>query len=245
MINVCVIGLGNWGKKVLKSLRKIKKINNIQIIKNRKDKNKVNLSNLNWVLITTSNNTHYGLVKKYLKNKINVFCEKPLTNSIQKDRELFSLAKKNQCKLYVSDVENFKKVKIKLKAKNKIFRSKFSNNKKNILERLTYHDFTYLYKFLKNKNISNFKIIKKKYGELNITATIDKKKFQLNYNLNSKNKIHIFNGINLIKKRNYLDVMLKKVILNKVNFDLNKKISLFANSAINFKNKNPIHYKSL
>ncbi len=235
MINVCLIGLGSWGKKVLKSLKKIKQIKKIQVIKNRKDKNKVNLNNLNWIFVTTSTNNHYSIVKKYLKKKINIFCEKPLTNSLIKDKELFKLANKNKCKLYVSDVENFKNIKLKLKNKNQIFRSKFSKNKKNILERLAYHDFTYLYKYLKNKKISYMKIIKNKPGELNIFTTINKKHFHLCYNLNSKSKIYTFNGINLIKKKNFLKIMIEKVIDNKVSFDLNKKLSLFANSAINFK----------
>ena len=235
MTNVCLIGVGNWGKKVLRSLKKIKRIKNIQIIKNRKDKKKINLNNLKWVFITTPTNSHYQLVKKYLEKKINVFCEKPLTNDIKKDTELFKLAKKNKCKLYVSDIENFKKIKIKLKTKNKIIRSKFSNNKKGILDRLAYHDFTYLYKFSNNKKISSFKIIRQKTGELNILTNINNKEIQLLYSLNSKNKVHTFNEINLIKKKNYLRIMIDKVISNKVNFDINKKLSLFANSAINIK----------
>ena len=235
MTNVCLIGLGNWGKKVLRSLKKIKRIKNIQIIKNRKDKKKINLNNLKWVFITTPTNSHYQLVKKYLEKKINVFCEKPLTNDIKKDTELFKLAKKNKCKLYVSDIENFKKIKIKLKTKNKIIKSKFSNNKKGILDRLAYHDFTYLYKFSNNKKISSFKIIRQKTGELNILTNINNKEIQLLYSLNSKNKVHTFNEINLIKKKNYLRIMIEKVISNKVNFDINKKLSLFANSAINIK----------
>jgi len=235
MTNVCLIGLGSWGKKVLRSLKKIKRIKNIQIIKNRKDKKKINLNNLKWIFITTPTNSHYQLVKKYLEKKINVFCEKPLTNDIKKDTELFKLAKKNKCKLYVSDIENFKKIKIKLKTKNKIIRSKFSNNKKGILDRLAYHDFTYLYKFSNNKKISSFKIIRQKTGELNILTNINNKEIQLLYSLNSKNKVHTFNEINLIKKKNYLRIMIEKVISNKVNFDINKKLSLFANSAINIK----------
>ena len=235
MTNVCLIGLGSWGKKVLRSLKKIKRIKNIQIIKNRKDKKKINLNNLKWVFIATPTNSHYQLVKKYLEKKINVFCEKPLTNDIKKDNELYKLAIKNKCKLYVSDIENFKKIKIKLKTKNKIIRLKFSNNKKGILDRLAYHDFTYLYKFSKNKKISSFKIIRQKTGELNIVTNINNKEIQLFYSLNSKRKLHTFNGINLIKKKNYLKIMIEKVISNKVNFDLNKKLSLFANSAINIK----------
>ena len=236
MTNVCVIGLGSWGKKVLNSIKKIDKINSIQIVKNRKNKTKINFKNLNWVFVTTPTNNHYSTVKKYLKKNINVFCEKPLTNSIIKDKELFRLAIKNKCKLYVSDIENFKNIKIKLKSKNIVFRSKFSNNKKNIIKRLAYHDFTYLYKFLKKDKISNMKVTQKKPGELNISFILAKKYFQMNYNLNSKKKAHTFNGINLIKKKDYLKIMIEKVIKNKINLNLNKKISLFANSAVNFKN---------
>ena len=70
MTNVCIIGIGGWGKKVLRSLKKIKQIKNIQIVKNRRDKTKINSNNLNWVFVTTSTNNHYSIVKKYLrKNK--------------------------------------------------------------------------------------------------------------------------------------------------------------------------------
>ena len=235
-MNVCLIGLGYWGKKILFSLKKIKKIKNIQIIKNRRDKNKINFVNLRWIFIATNTYSHYSLVKKSLKKKINVFCEKPLTNNINKDKELFNLAKKKNCRLYVSDIENFKKIRIKLKKENKIFRSKFSLDKKNILQRLAYHDFTYLYKSIKNKKISNYKILKKKTGILNISISLDKKLFQLNYNLNLKKRLHTISGINLIKKKNFLKIMLEKVISSKVSFENNKKISLFANSAINLRN---------
>ena len=92
-----------------------------------------------------------------------------------------------------------------------------------------------MYKFSNNKKISSFKIIRQKTGELNILTNINNKEIQLLYSLNSKNKVHTFNEINLIKKKNYLRIMIEKVISNKVNFDINKKLSLFANSAINIK----------
>ena len=37
-MNVCLIGLGEWGKKLLASLKSIKKIEKIVIIKSRRDK---------------------------------------------------------------------------------------------------------------------------------------------------------------------------------------------------------------
>ena len=109
MKNVCLFGYGVWGKKVYSTLKQIKSINSIQIIKNRRDKKKIDLNKLDWILITTNTNTHYNIAKKYLNMGIDVFCEKPLTNNIKKDLKLYKIAKKNKCKLYVSDVENYKK----------------------------------------------------------------------------------------------------------------------------------------
>ena len=237
MINVCLIGYGEWGKKVFNSLKNIKQIKEIQLIKNRRDKTKINFKNLEWIFITTNVASHYHLVKKYLKKRINVFCEKPLTNSIKKDLELYKLAKKNKCRIYVSDIENYKKLNLKLRSKNTIKRFKFSKNKKNIFERLVYHDFTYLFKFLKKKKISKSQIIKKSKGKLSFKVTVDNKEINFIYDLNSKRKIHKFNDINLKTNKNILKDMLQKVILKKVNFYQNKKISLFSTLALNIVNK--------
>jgi hypothetical protein len=54
-----------------------------------------------------------------LKKKINVFCEKPLSRSLDECKELYQLAKKNDAKLYVSDVELF--INLKLKKNFKYF----------------------------------------------------------------------------------------------------------------------------
>tara|TARA_B100000315_G_scaffold49072_1_gene43714 strand:- start:80 stop:799 length:720 start_codon:yes stop_codon:yes gene_type:complete len=228
MIDVCLIGYGAWGKKVFNSLRKIKKINKVYLIKNRREKVNFKLDNIDWIFVTTSISNHYRVVQKFLKKKINVFCEKPLTKNYNDDIKLYRVAKKNNCKLYVSDIENFKVKKIKLIKKNIILRSKFSHDKKNIIERLAYHDFTYLYVLIKNKNPKNIKILKNTRGELNLSIKFDRKLFILKYNLNINQKKHSFNNVDLTTKKNILKKMLLKVIQNKVNFAKNKKISLFA-----------------
>ena len=233
MINVCLIGYGNWGKKVLHSLREIKTIKKIYLIKNRKDKKNIVDNNLKWIFVTANVSSHYSIVKKYLKKKINVFCEKPLTNSLKKDVILFNIAKKNNCKLYVSDIENYKKKKINLRKKNTIIRNKFSNNKSNIIERLTYHDFTYLFKFFKNKKYKNLQILKKSTGKLHFSLNLNNRLLIFKYDLNSKIKKHKFNNCNLISSKNILKIMLLKVINDEVNFTQNRKISLFANKISN------------
>lgn len=228
MINICLFGYGKWGRTVLKSLKEIKKIRKITVIKSRKDKSKIP-DNTDWVFVTVSTINHFSVVKKALNNGINVFCEKPLTNKIKDDIELYRIAKKKNCRLYVSDLENYKVKKIYLKKENFIVRKKYSNIKVDIINRLVYHDFTYLYKFLKNTKYVHLKIINKKKGLLSFSMKFDNKKFLFIYSLNSKIKKHTFNNISLISKENNLKKMINKIILDKVNFNENRKISLFSN----------------
>tara|TARA_B100001121_G_C18688785_1_gene621997 strand:+ start:1963 stop:2688 length:726 start_codon:yes stop_codon:yes gene_type:complete len=228
MKNVCLIGYGNWGKIVFKSLKKIKSIKKIFIIKSRKNKNTINLNNVDWVIITATNTSHFSLVKKYLNLKKNVFCEKPLTLKFQDDLKLYKIAKKNKCKVYVSDIERYKKKKLSILKKNEIYRSKFSSSKKDILYRLTYHDFTYLFQFLKPHEKIKIKIIKSNKGFLKFALQSGVKDFIFTYNLNAPQKIHKFNNTNLITKKNILQQMISKVINKKVDFSMNEKISLFS-----------------
>ena len=228
MINICLFGYGKWGRIVFKTLKESKKIRKITVIKNRKDKSKIP-DNIDWVFVTVSTINHFSVVKKALNSGINVFCEKPLTNKIKDDIELYRIAKKKNCKLYVSDLENYKKKKIYLKKENFIVKKKYSNIKVDIVNRLVYHDFSYLYKFLKNTKCMHLKIINKKKGLLSFSMKFDNKRFLFFYSLNSKIKKHTFNNINLISKENNLKKMINKVILDKVDFNENRKISLFSN----------------
>ena len=228
-MNVCLIGLGNWGKKLLSSLKGLKKIKNITIIKNRKDRTKINYKTTEWAFISVNTTKHYNVVKKLLNNKVNVFCEKPLTNNLKQDIELFKIAKKNKCKLYVSDIENFKNKKLTIKKENFIVRQKFSKDKSDIANRLAYHDFTYLFKYLRNKKEKKFRVIKKKLGEIKFSLEFDNKKFSFDYSLNSKSKKHTFNNIDLTTKKNVLRKMILKIINYKINFTKNANISIFSN----------------
>ena len=228
-MNVCLIGLGSWGKRLLNSIKGIRKIKTITVIKNRKDQTKIDYKSIKWAFISVSTTNHYNVVKKILKNKVNVFCEKPLTNNLKQDIELFKIAKKNKCKLYVSDIENFKNKKLTIKKENFIIRQKFSKDKSDIANRLAYHDFTYLFKYLRNKKEKKLKVIKKKLGEIKFSLEFDNKKFSFDYSLNSKSKKHTFNNIDLTTKKNVLRKMILKIINNKINFTKNANISIFSN----------------
>ena len=228
-MNVCLIGLGSWGKRLLNSIKGIRKIKNITVVKNRQDQTKIDYKSIKWAFISVSTANHYKVVKKVLKNKVNVFCEKPLTNNLKQDIELFKIAKKNKCKLYISDIENFKNKKLTIKKENLIVRQKFSNDKSDIINRLAYHDFTYLFKYLRNKKERKIKIINKKIGEIKFSIEFDDKKFLFNYSLNSKIKKHKFNNTDLTTKKNILIKMIIKIINHKINFTKNANISIFSN----------------
>tara|TARA_B100000424_G_scaffold221264_1_gene180265 strand:+ start:2951 stop:3703 length:753 start_codon:yes stop_codon:yes gene_type:complete len=245
-LDVGLIGRGKWGSLIKK---KLSNISNLKFVIGKKTKfdNLIKNHQVKWVFIATPNITHFKIVKKCLKLKTNVFCEKPLTTTHKSSKELFKIAKKNNLKLYVSDIYSFHKKKIfKLKKKNTIFRSKnVPGNNKEFLNRFMYHDLSILYKNIQNYKIKNiyFKKIKnKKIFKVNILFK-NKKELHFNYNLQMNQKKHCINNINLISKDDILKKMLKNVIYKKINFKKNEKKALFIlkfieNLKKNYENRN-------
>ena len=126
-------------------------------------------------------------------------------------------------KLYVSDIENYKLNKLKILKENYILRSKFSLNK-NILSRLAYHDFTYIYDKIINKKPQKIQILKRELGQLTFMMKINNKKFFYDYSLNQKRNEYSFNKKNLKRKKNFLKKMLTDVLMEKVDFKKNIKV---------------------
>ena len=228
MIKINFIGHGVWGRKIYPIIKKIHNTK-VKLFKKQYTGDK----NSTWDFIFTNNKTHYSLVKKSIMNGKNVYCEKPLVENLTKAKELYRLSKKFHKKLYVCDIENFKTINIKLKKNNTIVRTKYSKDKRNILWRLAYHDFTYIYKLTKGKKISQIKVIKSSPGMIIFKVRIFDKIFNFYYSLNSKNKIHSFNNINLLSKKNYYNLMIRNLLYNQnIDFELNKKISIYCIQAI-------------
>ena len=227
MKKINLIGHGNWGKRIYPILKNIKNTK-INIIKKKDVLNKSSLD-----LILTNNETHYSLVKKSLMANNNVFCEKPLTTSTLKALKLYKFSDVTKKKIYVSDIENFKNIKIKIKEINNIVRTKNSLIKDDILWRLAYHDLSYLYKHVKYKKLTNIKIIKSETGIMNFNLIFNDIKFNFYYNLNTKIKKHFFNDTNLVSHKNYYKKMLNNLLSNRVSFTQNKEISLFCIKIIN------------
>ena len=126
-LNFGIIGIGNWGKNIIRDLSKysnIEKCTNTGNLKNIKwvkenypsieyvsDQSKIfNDNKINAVVISTPIKTHYSLIKKALLAKKHVFVEKPLCTNVYDANELIKIAKKNNLLLFVGHVFIFNEV---------------------------------------------------------------------------------------------------------------------------------------
>tara|TARA_B100001093_G_scaffold485500_1_gene519899 strand:+ start:3007 stop:3732 length:726 start_codon:yes stop_codon:yes gene_type:complete len=224
--NVGVIGAGKWGKKIIKVL---KQIANIKYVYNSKKNYQAIKEDISWVFILAPNKYHFEMTKFFLKKRINVFCEKPLTTNVNDAKKLIRLSKKLKTKLYIDDIDIYKKKKIRLnKNFNSIIRTKKdTGSAKSLLHRLAYHDFYLLSKFINIKNIKEINI-KIKAKILKITIVLkDKLIFNFLYSVNSKFKKHLINNTDFNKfKKNPIKDMLKSVLYKNISFKRNNEDAL-------------------
>ena len=236
---VGVVGYGNWAKKIVPIINEECEI---KFIANTKLSYKRFKSRIDWVFILSNNKTHYKIAKYFLNKKINVFCEKPLTENYTQSKKLISLAKKKKCKIFISEVEIFKNKKIHNFFKFEIERKKFEKLKKkdsSILFRLAYHDIYLLYQKLKNEKIKKI-IFRETLNNLYLKIKGLKKQYNFNYNLASKKKAHSINNIDLLSfSGNPFQKMIRKVIQERINFKKNNERALFCNYLIDKIKKKP------
>ena len=114
-MNFVLIGKGLWGNKLHNNLKKLGNVK--KIVRSKDDYKSINLKNIDWVVIATPNKYHYSQVKYFLEKKMNIFCEKPLALSYKNTKDLIKISKKNNTKLYIDDIEIFKKKKLEIKKK--------------------------------------------------------------------------------------------------------------------------------
>ena len=231
MKKILVLGSGKWGKIVIDKLQLIADIK--AVINSKKNYKDINTNLIDWVFILTPDTKHFSMVKFFLKKNINVFCEKPLTDSYFKSLELLKIAKKEKTNLYISDIENYKKIKIKIKKKNHIIRTKKDKGSiKSILYRLTYHDMYLLYPTFKKHKSLKIKIIESK-NYLKFLVFNKNISFDFFYSLKSNVKIHTVNNTSLHNVRvDVLSKMLNSVLYKKINYKINHEASLFASKII-------------
>ena len=185
-----IIGVGNWGKNLVRDFSKISDIKkctsrgNIQNIKWLKknypsieyvsnQKEIFNDEEINAVIISTPIKTHYALVKQALLSKKHVFIEKPICSKLSDAKELIKIAKRNNLFLFVGHIFLFNEVLkklIQISKKEKIIYTQFQWNKfgtfdEDIFLDLLSHDISIILKlFGKPKKIkvqSSFGLISK------------------------------------------------------------------------------------
>ncbi len=130
-VKIGLIGLGYWGKNILRNLSELNVLNtacdiNSKIIEERKKdfpsvkftpSFEVLLNNpeINAIAISTPAATHYELVKKALNSGKDVFVEKPLALTYEQGKELTSLSKNKGRILMVGHILQYHPAVIKLK----------------------------------------------------------------------------------------------------------------------------------
>ena len=205
--------------------------------------------NIDWVIIASSNPSHYKLVKHFLERNINVFCEKPPTESYNETLELITLAKHNNTKLYFDDLflynNQYINHKYQLSNSDSIQFSwkKHGTFSDNIFNNLTYHDLYLLVDLFGQHDIENLTF---KYNFIN------KKQFSFLYNnvnisclynrlVNNNNKFIITNTLNIDLfnlTNNPLFDMFNRVLHNNVDFEYNNSLSLKSQQLLDMLNKN-------
>ena len=115
MINTILFGQGKWGSILKKDLEKISNL--IKVFDSKSNYYQFDFKKVNWAIVATNNINHYNIVNFLIENKVNVFCEKPLTLSSKESFYLIEEANKKNIKLYINHIYNFKKIEIKLEKK--------------------------------------------------------------------------------------------------------------------------------
>jgi len=172
-LNLAIIGLGHWGKKLVIEFNKSHKIKychtkgntqNISWLKKKFPKIKVvkqiteilDDDNIDAVIIATPIQSHKDLVKQSLLQKKHVFVEKPLTESVYESKNLIALAKKKKLCLFIGNIFLYHPVFLKLQKLliNEKIKSvsgtwlKMGTFHDNIISNLLYHDMCIIHELI-------------------------------------------------------------------------------------------------
>ena len=233
MFKVGLIGLGYWGK-ILYS--KLEKFSDVRFTCRSNETYLDKLNEVDWVVVSTPDETHYEIVMNCLYFGKNVFCEKPLTPTYEQSNKLYKMAEMRNVKLYVDDVQNYRDYNFEMGKKNLIERRKGGGGDiKNILYVLTYHDIYVLYNYIKNSEIEDVILIDDK-DKLNFSVKFDDMSIEFLYDVNYDSVEHYINGYDLRREDDVIPKMLDNVFNSNVDFEYNKKISLFTNKFIDILN---------
>ncbi len=172
-LNLAIIGLGNWGKKILLEFSRTQTITTCHTTGNSKNriwlknhfskikfetnvKNILNNKNIDAVIIASPIKTHKNLIRISLLKGKHVFVEKPLSENANDSQLLINLAKKKQLHLFVGNIFLFHPVfeKLKILLSHEKIKSihgiwlKTGTFKEDILLNLLYHELCIVQEFL-------------------------------------------------------------------------------------------------
>ena len=219
MVKVSIIGKGKFGNKIENAIK-----DSVEFVEP---------NDADWIIISTPNDLHYEQVEKWLVNRKNVFCEKPLTLTEKTAKGLFFLADFLDVKLYVDDVFNwYDTLPIDTNKEVDFKWYKFGSFNANIIDNLAYHHF---YSWVGSDDIEIESITDIKYQ---VDGTIvnfkiklkDGRSAKFDYSIYDYNgpHFHTINNVDVITKENPLRDMLLKCFDGSVNYEDNKKRTLNA-----------------
>ena len=98
-MKIGLIGLGYWGNIILKNLEDMDKkdlilcdaeISGMEQYQNYEKTNDFKKLDCDYIFISTPTSTHYELCKYFLERGISIFCEKPLTITLEESEKLYN-----------------------------------------------------------------------------------------------------------------------------------------------------------
>ena len=162
---IAIIGMGKWGKNLIREFAKFSKVKTCITTGNRKnivwlkenypdtnhdtDINKVlNDPDIDAIIISTPINSHFTIAKKSLESKKHIFVEKPLAKTVSQAEKLIEIANRNQLCLFVGHVFLYNEIFKKIKTIHKTESIKYANFEwkklgtfdENIFDSLLSHD---------------------------------------------------------------------------------------------------------
>ncbi len=243
--SVGLIGLGRWGKGILKP--KLETYGNLAWACSGRSQEdyKNRLADTDWVFVATPTATHAQFVEEALTAGANVFCEKPLTGEIKEGRRLYDLADKKGKLLYVGDIfvwsDQVKKIKEHIATNGTPSQLDFTWRKwgtfgDTLWGALVYHDLTILDRIF--GGIDNLEVTACRTNEYNVKhleARINGVNLSLHYDRTQDKKIKpskqiVLDGVVVYNSTNQqndpLSEMIGAVLSGRADFDVNKRRTL-------------------
>lgn len=103
-MEIGLIGLGDWGKNILRALQANQRVTKVHSIGRQDDISKFKVD---FVFIATPTPTHFDLAQKCLSQGTSVCLEKPATGSTEKLSQLIELSQANGAQFFVDHIYLF------------------------------------------------------------------------------------------------------------------------------------------